>query len=143
MGVIQICHYVPLAILSQLYYTLIFPYLSYAATTWGNTYLSTLKPLTILQKKAVRLICFAEFNEHSSPLFFKLGILKLSDIIFLQNALFMHDYHTDALPSVFQGFFKPIHNIHRYNTRLASKDTYYTFKIRTNYGKFNIRFSGA
>ena len=55
----------------------------------------------------------------------------------------MHDYHTDALPSVFQGFFKPIHNIHRYNTRLASKDTYYTFKIRTNYGKFNIRFSGA
>ena len=64
-------------------------------------------------------------------------------IIFLQNALFMHDYHTDALPSVFQGFFKPIHNIHRYNTRLASKDTYYTFKIRTNYGKFNIRFSGA
>ena len=50
---------------------------------------------------------------------------------------------TDALPSVFQGFFKPIHNIHRYNTRLASKDTYYTFKIRTNYGKFNIRFSGA
>ena len=139
----KIRHYVPLAILSQLYYTLIFPYLSYAATTWGNTYLTTLKPLTILQKKAVRLICFAEFNEHSSPLFFKLGILKLSDVIFLQNALFMHDYHTDALPSVFQGFFKPIHNIHRYNTRLASKDTYYTFKIRTNYGKFNIRFSGA
>ena len=139
----KIRHYVPLAILSQLYYTLIFPYLSYAATTWGNTYLTTLKPLTILQKKAVRLICFAEFNEHSSPLFFKLGILKLSDVIFLQNALFMHDYHTDALPSVFQGFFKPIHNIHRYNTRLASKDTYYTFKIRTNYGKFNIRFSSA
>ena len=139
----KIRHYVPFAILSQLYYTLIFPYLSYAATTWGNTYLSTLKPLTILQKKAVRLICFAEFNEHSSPLFFKLGVLKLSDIIFLQNALFMHDYHTDALPSVFQGFFKPIHNIHRYNTRLASKDTYYSFKIRTNYGKFNIRFSGA
>ena len=46
----KIRHYVPLAILSQLYYTLIFPYLSYAATTWGNTYLTTLKPLTIHQK---------------------------------------------------------------------------------------------
>ena len=100
----KIRHYVPLAILSQLYYTLIFPYLSYAATTWGNTYLTTLKPLTIHQKKAVRLICFAEFNEHSSPLFFKLGILKLSDVIFLQNALFMHDYHTELCHLFSRGF---------------------------------------
>ena len=35
------------------------------------------------------------------------------------------------------------HSIEWSSVRLASKDTYYTFKIRTNYGKFNIRFSGA
>ena len=85
----------------QLYYTLIFPYLSYAVTTWGNTYVSTLKLLTILQKKAVRFICFSEVNAHSSPLFLKLEILKLSDIIFLQNALFMRDFHADDLPLFF------------------------------------------
>ena len=85
----------------------------------------------------------AQTNPGSTRVKTNPGSTRLCSHHILQNALFMHDYHTDALPSFFQGFFKPIHNIHRYNTRLASKDTYYTFKIRTNYGKFNIRFSGA
>ena len=37
-------------------------------------------------------------------------------------------------------FFK---KVHLYETRLASKKSYYLPKARTNYGKFNIRFSGA
>ena len=63
--------------------------------------MSTLKPVTILQKRAVRLICFSEVNAHSSPLFLRLEILKVSDLIFLQNDLFMHDFHADVLPPVF------------------------------------------
>ena len=31
---------------------------------------------------------------------------------------------------------------HNYNTRLASKSTYYIDQVRTNYGKFNLHFSG-
>ena len=63
--------------------------------------MSTLKPVTILQKEAVRLICFSEVNAHSSPLFLRLEILKVSDLIFLQNDLFMYDFHADVLPPVF------------------------------------------
>ena len=33
--------------------------------------------------------------------------------------------------------------VHQYETRLASKKSYYLPKAKTNYGKFNIRFSGA
>ena len=33
--------------------------------------------------------------------------------------------------------------IYQYNTRLANKETYYLPKIRTTYGKFNIRFLGV
>ena len=33
-------------------------------------------------------------------------------------------------------------NIHKYNTRLAAKQSYYLPFVRTNYGKFNIRFEG-
>ena len=32
--------------------------------------------------------------------------------------------------------------MHSYNTRLASKSTYYFDKVRPNCGKFNIRFPG-
>ena len=34
-------------------------------------------------------------------------------------------------------------SVHSYNTRLASKSTYYINTIKTNYGKFNIRFAAV
>lgn len=34
-----------------LYYTLIYPFLTYTLTAWGSTYPLTLKPLVTLQKK--------------------------------------------------------------------------------------------
>ena len=105
--------------------------------------MSTLKPLTILQKKAIRLITFSDFNARSSPLFFNLEILKFTDVVFLQNALFMHDFHSNVLPPVFLDFFNSVSNIHQYNTRLASKNAYYIPKLRTNYAKFNNRFTGV
>ena len=139
----NIRHYVPISILLQLYYTLIYPYLTYAVTTWGNTYPTTLKPLITLHKKAIQLIRFSEFRAHTSPLFAHLKILKFSDLIFLNNALLMYDFHENNLSSVFHDFFTPVSSVHKYNTRLASKDSYYISKVRTNYGKFNIRFVGA
>ena len=38
--------------------------------------------------------------------------------------------------------FTRVANIHNYNTRLAAKQSYYLPFVRTNYGKFNIRFQG-
>jgi len=34
-------------------------------------------------------------------------------------------------------------SVRSYNTRLASKSTYYINTIKTNYGKFNIRFTAV
>ena len=55
----------------------------------------------------------------------------------------MHDYYSYRLPSTFNNFFKSIKKVHQYATRLASKKSYYLPKVRTNYGKFSIRSSGA
>ena len=46
------------------------------------------------------------------------------------------------LPTAFHSFFIKVTNIHKYNTRLAAKQSYYLPFVRTNYGKFNIRFEG-
>ena len=74
-------------------------------------YTATLRPLIILQKRAVRLTTFSEFRAHSDPIFHDLGLLKLPDIIFLHNALFMYDFYSDSLPSVFNCFFLPVNRI--------------------------------
>ena len=55
----------------------------------------------------------------------------------------MHDFNDHALPRVFDEFFIPTNRIHQYNTRQASKSTFYMPSERTNYGKFNIRYVGS
>ena len=54
----------------------------------------------------------------------------------------MYKYHNQLLPSVFNSFFTKVDQVHRYNIRHASKLSYNLAKVRTNYGKFNIRFQG-
>ena len=55
----------------------------------------------------------------------------------------MYDYHTGNLPQAFDDYFVLISHKHSYNTRLASESSYSLPKVRTNYGKFNIKFVGT
>jgi len=59
----------------------------------------------------------------------------------MQTAVFMFKYYHNLLPMVFDNYFTCISPKHNYNTRLASKSTYYIDQVRTNYGKFNLHFS--
>ena len=70
-------------------------------------------------------------------------ILKLPELVIHQNALFMYNFFNNNLPELFNNFFFPVTQKHNYNTRHASRSSYSLPRIRTNYGKFNIRFSGA
>ena len=138
----KVRYYVNRNILHQLYYSIIYPFLTYGLSIWGNTYSSTLKPLITLQKRAIRTRTFSKPDEQSEPLFKELEILKLTDLVILHKSLFMYHYYYN-LPSSFANFFKTVASMHSYNTRLASKSTYYINTIKTNYGKFNIRFAAV
>ena len=109
---------------------------------WGNTYESTLKPIFILQKKALRIVTFSQYDSPSSPLFKSLQVIKFCDLVTFHIATFMYKFHNQLLPTAFHSFFTKVTNIHKYTTRLAAKQSYYLPFVRTNYGKFNIRFQG-
>ena len=51
-------HYIDCNVLKQIYYAIIYPFLTYGCIVWGNTYTTTIKPLEIIQKKAIRIITF-------------------------------------------------------------------------------------
>ena len=143
----KIRYFVPLKIFVNLYYALIYPFLTYGLIVWGNTYLTTLQPLFISdKKKAMRIMTFSKYDGHSSPLFKKLKIIKLYDLITFYVACFMYKYYYKLLPPVFKDFFIEVHAVHNYNTRLSklsSKKSYYLPKAKTNYGLFNMRFLGT
>ena len=135
-------HYIDLSILLKLYYALIYPFLIYGIIIWSNTHESTLKPIFILQKKALRIITFSQYDSPSSSLFKSLQVIKFYDLVTFHIATFMYKFHNQLLPTAFHSFFTKVTNIHKYNTRLAAKQSYYLPFVRTNYGKFNIRFQG-
>ena len=62
-------------------------------------------------------------------------------LVAIHTALFMFQYH-NLPPKAFDNFFSRTSSKHNYNTRLASKSTYYIDHVRTNYSKFNLHFSG-
>ena len=136
-------YYVNTDTLIGLYYALIYPFLTYSLIVWGNTYdHSNIKPLYLLQKRAVRIISFSSFLEHSSPIFKSFKIIKFFDLVKFITAVFMYKFHNQLLPSVFSNFFTPVRNIHNYNTRLASKSSFALPSSRTNFGIFSIKFQG-
>ena len=86
-------YFLSIKTLLSLYHALVELFLNYCLIAWGNTYQTTLQPLFILLKKALRIISFSSYYEHSSPLFKDLNVVKLSDIITLQLAVFMYKFH--------------------------------------------------
>ena len=86
IGVLRkIRHFVDTKTLVQLYHAIILPFFSYGCIVWGNTYDHNIKPLQIIQRKAMRLITFSKFDAHTSPLFAKLNLVRLQDHIKLQT----------------------------------------------------------
>ena len=114
----------------------------YAVLVWGHTYKSNLHPLLILQKKAMRIMTFSGFREHTSTIFKALNLLKFLDLVYVNTVPFMFQYGSGNLPADFCGFFTLIKNNHDYTTRLAFTNAYAIPRVRTNYGIFNIRFCG-
>ena len=143
VGIIsKIRHTANSEVLIKLYYAIIYPFLIYGLLAWGSTYPTTLKNIIILQKKAIRIITSSKYDAHTNLLFHQLCILKLPDLVFMQRTLFMFDFHHNNTPSAFSKFFTSLRKVHNYNTRLSSKSSYYTPAIRTNYGKFSLRYQG-
>ena len=124
--------------LLMLYFTMIYPYLSYGNIVWGSTYSSTLQRIFLLQKRIIRIISNSPFLAHSKPLFQKLGLLNIFNINIFQTSNFVFDYLQGNLPQCFQGMLQQNNVFHKHKTRSAN-DFHFPF-VRTNVAKFSFRF---
>ena len=75
-----------------LYYSFLYPYLSYCIEVWGKSCPTYLSIFFIVQKRAVRLISFSPYLSHTDPIFKSLQILKLNDIYKYSVALFIYKF---------------------------------------------------
>jgi hypothetical protein len=91
----RIKHFVSLNSLRKLYFSLFHSHLLYCINILSCTSQSNLNRIAVLQKKAIRIITNAHYNEHTIPLFLANKILPFDKLIYLHRLLFMHSVAYD------------------------------------------------
>ena len=104
----------PQSIKIMLYNALLLPHINYCLVTWGNQ----CKRINILQKRAIRLITLSKYNSHTAPLFKKLKLLTITDMLALQELKFYYKFTHNELPAYFQNWQIVTNSeLRRHNTR--------------------------
>jgi hypothetical protein len=110
-------HSLPMNILLTIYSSLFLPHISYAITAWGNCSTKDFKRLSILQKKAIRIISKSRYNSHTQPLFKVTKMLTIEDLYRLDCCKILFKVRQNILKPYFINALRPNYAVHTYNTR--------------------------
>ena len=116
--------FLPLNVMKNVYYSLIYSQIIYAIEVWGSAVKSELDKNLILQKRLTRLMTFNDvFPAIPGPLsptdsiFVKLYLIKVEDIYKYQVAKFVFKCLHHSTPDQFHNWHKLNHLIHGHYTR--------------------------
>ena len=143
IGIItKLRHYVNLHTLKQLYYSFIYPYLTYAITSWGSACKTRLNKIRTKQNKCIRSIFFAHSRENATPYYNLLDILKLDNTFKLKVALFAHKIinNPTGIPAIFSGTLPLASDFHSHYTRFVSNLNFRRPLVHNNYGASTFTF---
>ena len=140
-AILKLRQYVDLLTLKTVYFSLIYLHLQYCISLWGLAHAKALNPLEKLHKRIIRNITSSPYLEHTTPLFFKLNLLKIHNICNLEiaknmfqikNKMTLHDNQIFCLAT----------QMHKHHTRLSLKNNYFIPRKRTDFGKKSFSFVG-
>ena len=83
-------HFVNREILRSTYFSIFHSHLNYVCLAWGLTRFPQ-QNVSILQKKTLRMMNFAIFNAHATPLFKNCNVLKFSDLTNVESCVFINN----------------------------------------------------
>lgn len=111
-------NFLPCRILKMIYNSLILPHLNFSLLCWGY---GCTNRIQTQQNKAVRLITGSSYCAHTTLLFKKLNLLKLSDIFLRRQFIFYYQLRHELLPKYLNSFqIETNENKHSYSTRFKS-----------------------
>jgi len=137
MGILnKLKHFLPLNTKVLIYNSLILSHLNFCILAWGYQCDRILK----LQKRIVRILNISKYNAHTEPIFKTLKLLKVTDILKLQELKFYYKYENNKLPYYLQNLpFKTNINTHNHVTRAQHK-IHLAYTPNHEYAKKCIRY---
>ena len=128
------------------YYAIFYSHLIYGCNVWGLANNELIEKIEVLQKKCVRIMSFAPFNSHTNQLFIALKLLKVRDIISLNQLNIVYDFYDNSLPNDLMSLFQPSIDVHTTNMQLNSsiKNLIHIPSINTStYGIQSLKYTCA
>ncbi len=118
-----------------IYNSLVVSHLIFCIHAWGYQCDRVIK----LLKKVIRILNLRKYNAHTDPIFKELKLLKVKDILKLQELKFFFKYKNWKLPYYLKSLpFSPNSDIHDNETRI--QHNIHELKSRNDYAKQCIRF---
>ena len=143
----KVRHFVSFETLRNIYFAIFHSVLTYGSQIWGQTENKNIKRIILIQKKALRIINFAEYNSPTSKLFSDSKIIKFTDHIKIQNFLLAHDFINANLPSPLINLFQktqvednPQPSVTRINSEPPPTTTLQLPKVRTLVGLSSVTY---
>ena len=85
-------NYINKKALLGLYHSYIYPYLIYCIGSWGNASNCHIDPLSMLQKRILRILTFSNYDVPSELLFRYTNILPLCKLVHYRIGILMYKY---------------------------------------------------
>ena len=117
----QIKNFLPQNIRKTLYNSLCKPHMEFGIIAWGGISSSKLKKVMMVQKKCVRNVAGKSYRSHTDPLFSKLHILKLEDLLIYNSCSFIHKWINGKSPISFKNTFTSLPLPNRTNSLQLEK----------------------
>ena len=137
----KIRHYVTPNTVRMIYFGIFNSIMIYGSQIWGQFLNPSVKRIVNLQNKSIRIINFADFRAPVNIYYKDNNILKVTDIVKLNNFLLAHDHYHNNLPATFNNLFSYTKNIHSHNTRGSKQQQISLPKVNTQtYGINSIKY---
>ena len=135
----KVRHFVPITEISSIYHAIFSSHMIYGSQVWGQTINTHTEKVFKLQNRALRTITFSDFQADPNPIYKSLKILKLDDLVTLQNVLFVYDHIKKTLPVCFDSYFTKISDVHEIGTVNSALGCIFTpYSSTTRYGLNSI-----
>ena len=95
----------------------------------GETHSTYVKRIAVLQKKVIRIINWANFNDHTNKYFINMRILKMKELFEFQMSKYIYRFTNKILPQGINCAFNLNQHDHHYNTRRIFRNYYETSEI--------------
>ena len=103
--------------IKTIYYALVYSRIKYGLSVYGQACANKMKRIQTLQNQLLKVLSCKNYLYSTDQLHDEFELLKINDLTKQEIATFVHNFFSNSLPPVFDGYFETLASNHNRNTR--------------------------